>query len=262
MAGGSGRRRGFSLVELAVVLAIVALLVGGMLMPLGAQQDARRAQQTQATLTRAEEALIGFALAQGRLPCPASNISNGQEAYVGTVGASDCVQPYDGFVPAVTLALQPVDAQGYLLDGWGQRVRYAVTAGSAPGSIAFTRDAGAGGMKDVGLGGLAPELRICASASGATATGMANADCASNTLLASNAVAVLWSHGANGVRGGRGADEKHNPNPVDTRVAADRLFVSRPPSPAGSSGDEFDDLLTWLSPLVLYQRMIAGGRLP
>ena len=42
--------RGFTLTELAVVVAIIALLIGGMLMPLLAQDDVRRNQQTQKQL--------------------------------------------------------------------------------------------------------------------------------------------------------------------------------------------------------------------
>lgn len=261
-APGPARLGGFSLVEMAVVLAIVALLVGGMLLPLTAQNDLRRAQETRATLARVSEALIGHAIAVGRLPCPAGATSQGQEAYVGTVGASDCARPYDGFVPGATLGLVPVDDQGYVLDGWGQRLRYAVTAGNAAGSLAFTRQAGAGGMKDRGLGGLAPELRVCSSSSGVIGAGTATAECAANALLSKTAVAVVWSHGANGARGGSGDDEKHNPNPIDTSIAADRLFISHLPAPTGASGGEFDDLLLWLSPHVLYARLIAAGQLP
>jgi hypothetical protein len=40
------------------------------------------------------------------------------------------------------------------------------------------------------------------------------------------------------------------------------VFVSRVRSDPGSTGGEFDDLVTWLSENVLYNRMVAAGQLP
>ncbi|HAN55905.1 MAG TPA: hypothetical protein DCQ77_06830, partial [Betaproteobacteria bacterium] len=130
----TAHQRGFSLIEIAIVLFIVSLLLGGMLLPLAAQQDMRNQGDTQKQLTEAREALLGFAIANGRLPCPASAGSNGVEspatAATATTGVP-CTNPYDGFLPAVTLGLAPIDAQGFAVDGWGgntiNRIRYAVT---------------------------------------------------------------------------------------------------------------------------------------
>ena len=40
---------------------------------------------------------------------------------------------------------------------------------------------------------------------------------------------------------------------------ADRVVVSHTPT---TGANEFDDIVAWLSPNVLYNRMIAAGRLP
>ena len=48
---------GFTLTELAVVLMIVALLIGGMLVPLSAQNDIRNVNETQKTLNDIRDAL-------------------------------------------------------------------------------------------------------------------------------------------------------------------------------------------------------------
>jgi hypothetical protein len=56
---------------------IVSLLLGGMLLPLSAQQDVRAYGDTQKTLAEARDALLGYAMANDRLPCPASSTSNG-----------------------------------------------------------------------------------------------------------------------------------------------------------------------------------------
>ena len=56
------RCRGFTLTELAVVMVIVAVLMGGLLIPLSAQRDAQAFRETQAQLDEIREALIGFAV--------------------------------------------------------------------------------------------------------------------------------------------------------------------------------------------------------
>ncbi|MDP2785976.1 MAG: prepilin-type N-terminal cleavage/methylation domain-containing protein, partial [Sulfurimicrobium sp.] len=63
---------GFTLVEMAIVLIIIGLLLGGLLMPLSAQMEQRRISETQKTLDEINQALIGFAVANKRLPCPST----------------------------------------------------------------------------------------------------------------------------------------------------------------------------------------------
>jgi prepilin-type N-terminal cleavage/methylation domain-containing protein len=65
------RSKGFSLVELAVAVAIIALLLAGALIPLSTQIEVRNVADTQRTMESIREAIIGFAQANGRLPCPA-----------------------------------------------------------------------------------------------------------------------------------------------------------------------------------------------
>ena len=55
-------QQGFTLIELAIVLVIVTILVGGLAMPLSAQIQARRIAETNRTLEEAREAIIGYAM--------------------------------------------------------------------------------------------------------------------------------------------------------------------------------------------------------
>ena len=64
------RVRGFTLIELAVVIAIVALLLGALLVPLATQIQGRNVKETRESLAEIKEALMGYAMTQGRLPCP------------------------------------------------------------------------------------------------------------------------------------------------------------------------------------------------
>ena len=71
--------KGFTLVEMAIVMLIVALLLGGLVPTLSSQVDQRHASETSKQLDEIQQALIGYAIIYGRLPCPASDTSNGME---------------------------------------------------------------------------------------------------------------------------------------------------------------------------------------
>lgn len=234
---------GFTLVEMAIVLMIVGLLLGGLLVPLSAQMDQRNVSDTQKTLSEIKEALIGYAIANGRLPCPAINGSNGGESFAGggNAGNGICFTYYNGYVPAATLGItSAVDNQGntgFAVDGWGNRIRYAVTTSN---SNAFTKT---NGMSSTGMSSLSPNLLVCSTASGSTSS-----SCASGTALTSSpgVPAVIFSTGKTI---GTGSDETENTD-------NDQVFVSHTPAPT------FDDLVDWISPNILYNRMVAAGKLP
>jgi hypothetical protein len=140
-----------------------------------------------------------------------------------------------------------VDANGYLTDAWKltqNRIRYAVTTANA--NAATTAD----GIKGLTISGFSPDLYLCASATGISAT-----TCGTATTLSNNAVAVLYSLGENAATGGTGADEAANLN-------NDSVFVSHIQATADEAGGEFDDQLTWLSRYTLFNRMIQAGKLP
>jgi len=240
--------QGFTLIEMAVVLIILTLVAGGALIPLNAQIELRQRTDTEKTLEEINEALIGFAIANDRLPCPASATSNGVES---PLGGGTCTNAYTGFVPAVTLGLSHTDAQGYALDAWYNRIRYAVAQSN---SKAFTTT---NGMKNTGMGSLSSELRVCASSVGNTSGACGTAQAL--TTSAQNAVpAIIFSQGKNWATGGISSDEASNLN-------GDAVFISHTPTPANypaAQGGEFDDMVTWLSPNILYNRMVAAGRLP
>ena len=215
------RPRGFTLTEMAVVLAILALLIGGMILPLSAQQDLRHNAETRKLLSDVADALHGFAASHSAsdgkpyLPCPDTD-GDGVENPPDRSTGNACTLP-EGSLPWATLGLGRQDA-------WGNTLRYRVSAAFSNSATGFTL--------------LTPgDLRVCASST-----------CA--VVLGSGLPAVVVSPGKNGAGTPAGADELEN-------VDGDADFVQRD---AGAAG--FDDLLVWLPPSLLTQRMVAAGRLP
>jgi type II secretory pathway pseudopilin PulG len=265
------RSGGFTLVELAIVIGLITLLLGSLLVPLQSQVESRKVADTEKILDNAREALLGFAAANGRFPCPASSTSNGAEdANVATGGCNATVLGaatsfvYYGFLPAATLDFMPVDANGYAVDAWGltpNRIRYAVSFATI-GGIAnpFTKP---NGMKSATMSSIAAAptmLYVCNNGTNVDAVISPYCNPPQTITLASSVPVVIWSVGANaGTTGGTSNDEKQNPNPT-AGFSADRIFVSRTKSDV--VGSEFDDIVTWIGPPLLFSRLIAAGQLP
>lgn len=247
---------GFTLIELAIVMLVIGLLVGGLLAPLSAQIEQQRFSETRSQIEEVKRALIGFAIANGRLPCPAEIVAavaaSGVEA---PVGGGPCASPH-GFVPAVTLGLN--NNGGFVLDGWSNSIRYSVatTALNTPlGMVAnaFTTAPKLGNMSMTNLtsslqntSAAGSGLYVCSSS-----TGIVNvpAACAANSTQSNDAVAVIYSLGKNGAVAPTLPDELENTD-------NDRFFVSHTPD------NNFDDQVTWLSYSILFGQMVAAGQLP
>jgi type II secretory pathway pseudopilin PulG len=244
--------RGFTLTELAIVFAIVALLIGGAMMTLSAQIEVRNQDETRRRLNAALEALVGYAIVNRRLPCPAVAAATGDEAPAG--GLAACTTNFGGFLPARTLGLAETDAQGYALDVWGNRIRYAVSnaitgcTGAPVGPPFFTSQAN---LKANGVSCRPNDLDICAPTDTATACTAANRVVSTETI-----VLIVFSTGSNGaVANLHGTHETAN---LDGNAA----FISRTPSGADSSNGTYDDLMFWMPAGVLYSKLISAGVLP
>jgi prepilin-type N-terminal cleavage/methylation domain-containing protein len=224
----SRRPHGFTLVELAVVLAIFGLLLGIMVIPLGTQVDQQRYAEAQRQLNAVHEALLGFAIANGRLPCPANPAVASGVAGAGTEnkpGAACAVG--EGVLPWATLGVPE-------LDPWGLRLTYRV-------ALNFADDPGAG---------MQASFLITDAGNIVITDGAVN--------IAAGIPAVVVSHGKNGLGAFR-PDGTQVPNAAGNELEnanANITFVSRLPAP------NFDDVLVWVSPNVLKTRLVAANRLP
>jgi len=246
------RSHGFSLTEIAVVLVIVSLLLGSAMFTLSAQTDQRNFEETRRRLETARELVLAFAIANGRLPCPGT--TSGDESL--TTG--NCTSPWGGFLPARTIGFQVVDANGFALDAWANRIRYAVSSNAialtgCTGSSTQPHFTNATNLRANGITCQPADLVICNRAPASpTAT---VCDAGTNVTNQNTVVAIVFSTGKNGATGGTGLNEARN-------LANNRVFVSRTPDPSTAAGGEFDDQMLWIPVGELYAKLIASGRLP
>jgi len=124
------KSRGFTIAELAIAIAVLALLLFSAMVPFSAQMDLRNVADTRRTMDSIREAIIGFTQANGRLPCPANgNIAFGSAgAGIEQFNGTSCVAAF-GVVPWATLGTPEVDA-------WGRRFSYRVSPAFADAILA------------------------------------------------------------------------------------------------------------------------------
>lgn len=221
---GTRSQKGFSLIEISIVLVILGLIMGGMMGPLGAQIESSRRNETTHHLTKALESMYGFALANGRLPCPDTS-GDGAE---NRNGANQCISAR-GALPWATLSVSGDDA-------WGQPFIYRVTPTFA----------------DNATDPVCPPSNVIMSFSLCTAGNITVLDQVAGTAVANNIPAIIISRGKNWPNV-PSANEAENTN-------NDAQFVDRPYNTV--AGTEFDDIVTWIVPGVLFNRMVVAGRLP
>ncbi len=254
---------GFTLVEVAVAVAIVGIMMVGAIYTVGAQMEQRSYEETRARLAQARELLLAYAVVNGRLPCPARSDSAGLEVRnaggecknsSGTIvedhyGGALAGGVTGGFLPAATIGFGHVDASGYALDGRNNPIRYAVakTLTGCAGTSTLPHFVRADRLKSNGLTCQPADLLVCKSAAGISATTCGSA---ANQVITQNlVVAVVFSTGKTGATGTRGADEAANVN-------GDAVFVFHTPTPS------FDDQYSWLTVGELYGKLISAGLLP
>lgn len=239
--------QGFTLVELAIVLFILALLLGGLLAPMAVQVEQSERRETRNSMEEIREAIYGFTLREGRLPCPDCRnaadgdcsdgvVNNGIEDRVGAVDEEVC-RTEVGNVPWATLGVSGADA-------WGRRFTYRVD-----GRFADDED---------GTGASCPEtpgisFELCAPDPSGPFNYIRVEDGDGN-MVADFIPAIIVSHGKN-------PEFRSDFELQNSGYDPDgNIFIDRPISQ--QDGQEFDDILVWISPHQLRTKMLRAGLLP
>lgn len=232
------------MVEMAIVLAIVALLLGGLLPVISSQIEQQHRSESRKYMDEVRDALLGFAVANSRLPCP-DITSDGIEDMAAAVItdnipiAGQSTKTYScSAIPVGTIPSVPYNTLGVSpRDSYNSTLVYAVTPAFSERNEVYSATGGGGVLLSTSFFNLSSigTLQIC------------TAGCAAN--LTTTAVGVIVSRGANWATA-TSSDETENTN-------SDAKFISRDFAQNG-----YDDLVVWLSPNTLFNRMVTAGKLP
>ena len=216
---------GFTLVEMAIVLVIVGLLITAFLSPLSAQRDLKDYSDTKLRLEQIREALYGYAIINGSLPCPTTTSDPSDNVSYGHADTTCLITDPAGVLPWKDLGIQEIDSWGLQrnlpADLW---VGYWVYRVDPNFTAAFS-------LSTVPAG----NINIHKS-DGTT----------SLTIAAERAVAVICTTGKDRAANGQNASfETVNP-----------IYEEDVQSPT------FDDMCIWITRPSLFNRMVAAGKLP
>jgi prepilin-type N-terminal cleavage/methylation domain-containing protein len=282
---------GFTLIEIAIVLLIVAILLGYTVALFPRQQELKQYRAVEQEMDEIIDVIVGFAQVNGRLPCPAIPDSLGAE---DGGGVGDCTS-FAGFVPANTIGFEgKLNGDTLLLDPWGNPYRYYVSNrdndGSGDTDFVVSGEMRAIGIIDadgdgfIDLDGLfhicdvahPVDRDVCQANAGNYFSVFGDSNVVKNFGPYGGAPFVLISLGKNWTEAAAG-DELVNMG--DSQSLADlclpngtlgveyllkdllgneSTFVKR----LSGFTDDLDDVVKWVSPNLLFSKMIEAGQLP
>ena len=257
----NGRRsQGFTIAEMAVVVVIMAVIMGSSLKLLNTQTNNAAIQQTRDKQAEIRRALTHFLRTNGRLPCPdrKTGVGTGPDG-VETAPCSGSSADGYGVVPWQTLGI----GRDRAIDGWGSFMAYRVANGPFP---PLTKDWTSNQL--VNLNANTFSIGEFNLPTGANSNILVNERNPSDPLfslmpLTNEAVAVVLSYGKSAWGSVKQsgavepvsakADEATNATaPFDT-------FVTRPLTVGswGPAGGEFDDIVLHLKASDLIGQLIV-----
>lgn len=285
------KNKGFTLVELAISLLIVGLLLAGILGPISTRIEQKNRQGTQDQLNDAKEALLGFALTEGRLPCPdCPSITVGSCSTVPTApdelitindGIEDRLRDsttqeyycatdritgnyYTGGSNYYSIGNLPFATLGVAeFDAWKTHFTYAVTSDFADeldgaNYTSPTPPAGAPVRPNpCSTAGVGISFELCSGGN----LNIQTVDETDTTRpiipvpLVNDVPALVFS--------GTKTDftDQAVPSPLEAEnTDNDNVFIYT--NYRKETNNEFDDLMIWISPNILKNRMVQAGRLP
>ncbi len=264
-----GAEHGFTLIELAIVLAVVSLLIGMGLEGYARSLDNAKRKTSAERMDKIEDAITLFAIQNNYLPCPADGQLNSANANFGrSLGGgldttTSCTAITNGahIVPWITLGLDEI----YSRDGWGNRITYYAIGGRAQASVtdgsinyhasASTTDGIQRSTTSYPYGKIL--VYNLAAVPGFTTGQLTNSS--NNLVTGCNATTnicaayVLVSHGSHASGAYTSASTPTRISVTDASAGeaanndGDAFFVQNDPTERASASGIFDDIVRWRS---------------
>ena len=241
--------RGFTLVELAMVLFVVSLLLGGLLVPLATQIEARQRSDAEAQLEKIREALIGFAIINGRLPCHTTEPNPASASY-GEENLPCNTLTTDGILPWKTLGLNSgYDPWGVprnlATDPWTGFWRYRIDNNFYTTFSLNTTTTSFLSVRELDTANSTPGSPVF------------------NEVISTSErpIAIFYSTGANQLADGENSSFESAPTSA-APAYYERGDVNNLDRDGDGNEDEFDDITIWLTRPLLFNRMVSAGVLP
>lgn len=133
------KARGFTLIEMVVVLLIVGIVIAMAAGITRVLQSGRQSAATTASMAAVQDALSAYVMTMRRLPCPADGALSSSDASAGRelrTGSTCDNGQARGVVPWVALGLREQDA----VDGYGNRLTYRVAVDAVPDNALWMTD--------------------------------------------------------------------------------------------------------------------------
>lgn len=206
---------------------------------MSAQLEARQRNDTQAKLEEIRQALIGYALINGKLPCPTTELDPDDDDYGNgkAYGVEDLtcnVAPAEGYLPWKTLGVDQYDSWGVArtsstdpMNGYWRYVverEFACPENVCDGSVQINLSTG---FTDI--------------------LSVEDANGSSLTSSSQPAIAIIYSTGADVTADGENGT---------TEAIAPFMYQG------GTATPSFDDITVWLTRPLLISRMVTAGTLP
>jgi len=218
-------QRGFTLIEITMVMLIIALLMAGLLPTITSQLEQQRTKETLKRLGEIKEALIGYAVINGVLPCPSTTTDPSNTNYGIADASCSSSLTSEGYLPWKTLGVMETDAWGTKRsassDPWIGQWRYRVDRSFA---TTFTLTTG-----------FSTDALLIKDNSGNNLT-----------TTSERPIAIAYSTGKDFIANGQNASFE----------GSSGIYQSDVPT------SSFDDIMVWISRPQLFNRLVMAGKLP
>ncbi len=226
--------KGFTLIEVSLVLLIIAFILGSFLTPLSTKLEEQSINKAKEQVSEIKQAIINFTVSNSRMPCPDTN-DDGLEDFI----AGNCtdIPNVEGKVPYVTIN------SPHKQDPWGQKYLYRV-ANVFADNIDGT---GCGGTPRPNV-----SIELCSANSGNINVLDYNLITGLSDQAANNLAAIILSTGRNtGI----------NSLAQNENINDDNTFYKTSYGGTGSTMP-FNDIVIWVSASEVVSELINAQILP